>query len=63
MSELPPASTPEPFKRPSLLDGVIRFCLEQKLVVALLVLFVIAWGALVAPFDWNLGGMPVRRLR
>ncbi|MBP7829063.1 MAG: efflux RND transporter permease subunit [Kiritimatiellae bacterium] len=41
-----------------LLDRVIRFCLEQKLVVALLVLFVIAWGVMVAPFDWNLGGLP-----
>jgi Cu(I)/Ag(I) efflux system membrane protein CusA/SilA len=37
---------------------VIRFCLEQKLVVALLVLFVVAWGVLVAPFDWDLGGLP-----
>jgi Cu(I)/Ag(I) efflux system membrane protein CusA/SilA len=39
-------------------DRLIRFCLEQKLVVALLVLFVIAWGFLVAPFDWKLGGVP-----
>jgi Cu(I)/Ag(I) efflux system membrane protein CusA/SilA len=37
---------------------VIRFCLEQKLVVALIVLFVIAWGVRVAPFNWNLGGLP-----
>ncbi len=43
---------------PSLLDRVIRFCLEQKLVVALLVLLVTVWGLLVAPFDWNLGGLP-----
>jgi Cu(I)/Ag(I) efflux system membrane protein CusA/SilA len=43
---------------PSLLDRIIRFCLEQKLVVALIVLFVISWGCLVAPFDWNLGGIP-----
>jgi len=40
--------------RPSLVDQVIRFCLEQKLVVALIVLFVIAWGVIVAPFDWDI---------
>ena len=45
---------------PSLIDRVIRFCLEQKLVVALIVLFVVAWGILVAPFDWDLGGLPRR---
>ena len=45
---------------PSLVDRVIRFCLEQKLVVALLVLLVTVWGLLVAPFDWNLGGLPRR---
>jgi len=50
--------SPIPGKSPSFLDRVIRFCLEQKLVVALIVLFVIAWGAMVAPFDWNLGGLP-----
>ncbi len=50
----PPTSSPPP----SFLDRVIRFCLEQKLVVALIVLFVIAWGVRVAPFNWNLGGLP-----
>ncbi|MFA4947484.1 MAG: efflux RND transporter permease subunit, partial [Candidatus Krumholzibacteriia bacterium] len=52
-----PSPAPPPVKGPSLVDRVIRFCLEQKLIVALIVLFVIAWGALVAPFDWNLGGV------
>jgi len=55
-SHLPPptfSSSP-----PSLLDRVIRFCLEQKLIVALIVIFVIAWGVMVAPFDWKLGGLP-----
>ncbi len=40
------------------LDGLIRFCLENKLVVTLLVLFVIAFGVMVAPFDWHLWGLP-----
>lgn len=47
-----------PAKSPSLLDKIIRFCLEQKLVVALIVIVVIAWGSMVAPFDWDLGGVP-----
>lgn len=41
-----------------MIDKLIRFCLENKLVVALLVVAVVAWGAMVAPFDWNLGGLP-----
>lgn len=55
---LPPSPSPASGKSPSFLDRVMRFCLEQKLVVALLVIFVIAWGVRVAPFDWNLGGLP-----
>ncbi|NOZ22259.1 MAG: efflux RND transporter permease subunit [Planctomycetes bacterium] len=42
----------------SFLNGIIRFCLENKLVVGLFVIFVIVWGILVAPFDWELGGLP-----
>lgn len=41
----------------SFIDRVIRFCLENKLVVVLLLLFIISWGILVAPFDWKLGGI------
>lgn len=41
-----------------MIDKVIRFCLENKLVVALIVIAVVAWGAMVAPFDWDLGGLP-----
>ena len=42
----------------SLLDKLIRFCLENKLVVALMVLAFVGWGVLVAPFDWDLGDLP-----
>ncbi|HUG97783.1 MAG TPA: efflux RND transporter permease subunit [Gammaproteobacteria bacterium] len=42
----------------SFLDGVIRFFLEQKLVVALLVLLVVGWGVAVAPFDWEVDWLP-----
>lgn len=42
----------------SFLDKIVRFCLENKLVVALIVFAVVGWGAMVAPFDWKLGGLP-----
>jgi len=40
------------------LDRVIRFCLERKLVVALMVVVMTVWGVLVAPFDWEVGNLP-----
>ncbi len=48
----------EPNERLSWLDQIIRFCLERKLIVFLLVIAIITWGALVAPFDWDLEGLP-----
>ena len=45
-------------QQPSFIDKVIRFCLENKLVVALLVLFLIVWGVIVAPFDWEFKLLP-----
>ena len=55
MTEPPP---PGPAPRPSILDRVIRFCLENTLVVALVVVAIGAWGVMVAPFDWDVGGLP-----
>jgi len=40
------------------LDWLIRFCLEQKLIVFLVATMVLAWGVLVAPFDWDVAGLP-----
>ena len=37
--------------------ALIRFCLENKLVVFLVTLLVMGGGVLVAPFDWEFGGM------
>ncbi len=39
-------------------NRLVRFCLEQKLVVTIFVLGVVFWGALVAPFMWDMGGLP-----
>ncbi len=41
-----------------MINTVIRFCLENKLVVGLIVLLVVGWGLMVAPFDWDLGPLP-----
>jgi Cu(I)/Ag(I) efflux system membrane protein CusA/SilA len=45
-------------KPANILDRLIQFCLQRKLVVVLLVLMTIGWGLMVAPFDWDLGGAP-----
>jgi len=42
------------------IGAIIRFCLEQKLVVILLLLFVTAFGILFAPFDWAIPGLSDR---
>lgn len=52
MNDLAPAYTKGP------LAALIRFCLEQKLVVVIVTLGVMFWGVLAAPFDWDLGGIP-----
>jgi len=41
-----------------MLNKIIRFCLENKLVVGLVLIFIIGWGIYVAPFDWRLAGFP-----
>lgn len=42
----------------SLTDKIIHFCLKRKLVVFLLATMIIGWGAMVAPFDWDIAGLP-----
>lgn len=41
----------------SAVGRLIRFCLENRLVVVLFALAVILAGILVAPFDWKAGGL------
>ncbi len=36
-----------------MINKLIRFCLENKLIVLLLMLVVLAWGVMTAPFDWD----------
>jgi Cu(I)/Ag(I) efflux system membrane protein CusA/SilA len=42
----------------SLIDRLLRFCLEKKLVVGLLLIGIIGWGISVAPFSWDVGNLP-----
>ena len=39
-------------------DRLIRFCLENKLVVVLFALVLLFWGMMVAPFDWEFDSLP-----
>ncbi len=39
------------------MSQVIRFCIENKLVVFVLVALVLGWGVIVAPFDWQVPGV------
>ncbi|VAX38559.1 Cobalt-zinc-cadmium resistance protein CzcA; Cation efflux system protein CusA, partial [hydrothermal vent metagenome] len=59
----PHTTKPKPQPLPSrqtmsLLDKTILFCLENKLVVALIIVAVLGAGVLVAPFDWDIAGLP-----
>ena len=47
-----------PLEARGALNRTLRFFLENKLVAALAVVFTVAWGLLVAPFDWNVAGLP-----
>lgn len=42
----------------SILGRVVNFCIHRKVVVFLLTLACIAWGLLVAPFDWKFASLP-----
>jgi Cu(I)/Ag(I) efflux system membrane protein CusA/SilA len=46
-----PVGIPDTF-----LNRMLRFFLEQKLLVFFLLLFITAWGIYVAPFDWEFEG-------
>ncbi len=41
-----------------MINKLIRFCLENKLVVLLFATGLILWGTMVAPFDWKSGILP-----
>ncbi len=40
------------------INRLIRFCLENRLVVVLFVGLLLLWGVMVAPFDWKIDSLP-----
>ena len=42
----------------SLLDRLVRFFLERKLVAVLMLVGIVGWGLMVAPFAWELEWLP-----
>ncbi len=44
-------------KRFSPLDGLIRFSLNNRALVFIFVVVMLAWGILTAPFDWEIPGI------
>jgi Cu(I)/Ag(I) efflux system membrane protein CusA/SilA len=55
MNEQPPSG--QTAEQRSLIGKLLRFCLTNRLVVGLFMLAVIVAGILVAPFDWEMGGI------
>ena len=51
-------SEPSPTESTGPVAKLIRFCLTNKVIVLLIALMLFTWGALVAPFDWEIGGIP-----
>ncbi len=45
-------------KNMSLMDKIIRYCLENKLIIIMILMGMIGWGVMVAPFDWDIPGVP-----
>jgi Cu(I)/Ag(I) efflux system membrane protein CusA/SilA len=41
-----------------MINKLIRFCLENKLVVVLFTVVLVLWGVAVAPFDWKTNWLP-----
>lgn len=41
-----------------MLNSIIKFFLENKLVTVLVLLLIVAWGIVTAPFNWKVGFLP-----
>src|SRR5690606_12641703 len=41
-----------------MLNNIIKFFLENKLVTVLVLVLIIAWGIVTAPFNWEIGFLP-----
>jgi len=50
--------TPARDPRNSPVGKLVGFCLDNKLIVILLVVLMVGWGFVVSPFDWQAGPLP-----
>jgi len=50
--------TPSMDPRNSPVGKLVGFCLDNKLIVILLVVLLVGWGVVVSPFDWQAGPLP-----
>jgi len=50
--------SPDTDNKMNWIDRIVRFSLENKLVVFIMLVVILVWGIMVAPFDWDLGGLP-----
>ncbi|MCH7399252.1 efflux RND transporter permease subunit [Belliella sp. DSM 107340] len=41
-----------------MLNNIIKFFLQNKLFTVILLVLVVAWGIVIAPFNWNTGFLP-----
>ncbi|MFO8000572.1 MAG: efflux RND transporter permease subunit [Marinilabilia sp.] len=41
-----------------MLNKIIKYFLENKLVTTLLLIVLVTWGVVTSPFGWDLGGLP-----
>ena len=39
-------------------SGILKFFLDNRLVTFLLVMILVVWGLVTAPFDWKFEGLP-----
>lgn len=44
--------------RPGVLDRLIRFCMNNVLIVCIALALLTVWGLMTAPFDWDVFGLP-----
>ncbi len=54
----PPPSLPQTPEQRSAIGRMMRWCMANPLIVGLVVLLIVGWGVVVAPFDWQVGDLP-----
>ena len=55
---MPNSEPDKPISATSWMDRLILFCLQKKVIVFLLLVLVVVWGIMAAPFDWQIGDLP-----